>query len=266
MSRFVVTVSHVSKIWRHVSLHQRSLWTTLDLAWSMQHWEMWTERGGGELLHCVLSSFINSRTEVQSRLEHYSTRIRSMKLAVSREDIEDAEFVANATHFPALTSLIICVNNENHPNRHLSEPDPFEVLALGSNTPLLKSLDIYGAYTLNVSCLAHGLKHLSIDLSDWALLDWLDMLRACVHLESLRVSWDLPCSAWGWGEGINACSIIMPSLCTLEIVVDQPSVLVFVNSLYLPMLRSLHLLVIDRCLLWDRRIEGIETFVSILPF
>src|SRR5260221_2306265 len=79
ISRFVVTVSHVSKFWRHVSLHQKSLWTTLDLAWSMQHWKMWAERAGGKLLHCVLSSHINSRPKIQSRLEHHSTRICSMK-------------------------------------------------------------------------------------------------------------------------------------------------------------------------------------------
>src|SRR5260370_1767041 len=101
-----MTVSHVSKFLRHVSLHQKSLWTTLDLAWSMQHWKMWAERAGGKLLYCVLSSPINSRPKIQSQLEHHSARICSMKLDVSREDIEDAEFVGNATHFPALTSLI----------------------------------------------------------------------------------------------------------------------------------------------------------------
>jgi len=90
------------------------------------------------------------------------------------------------------------------------------------------------------------------------------MLRVCVNLESLQVSWDLPCSAWDWGEGTSACSITMPSLCVLEIIVDQPSVLEFLNSLHLPSLRSFHLEVIDRRLLWDRPIEGIETFLASL--
>ncbi|KAF8336385.1 uncharacterized protein EI90DRAFT_3045584 [Cantharellus anzutake] len=264
ISRFVVTVSHVSRFWRSVSLQQGCLWTTLDLAWSNWHWGVWAERAGDKPLHCVLRSSVASQAEVQKRLEQYSSRISSLMLAVSREDIEDAEFVANSTHFPALTSLIINVNNGNHTNRHPYEPDPFEVISLGRNMPQLESLDVHGAYTLNISSVAHGLKHLSIDLSDWALPDWLNTLRTCVNMESLQVTWELPCSAWEWGEGPDECPIIMTSLRTLEISVDQTSVLAFLNSLRLPILETFRLEVIDRCLLWDRRIGGIEAFLASL--
>lgn len=259
---FISAVSQVSQFWRHAALSLGELWATWSLSWPKRYWELIVSRTGDRPVEVLLFSSKLSLAEVTERVKHYSSKVHSMKLMLPRDAVEDADRVLECAHFPELRSLEIHIDNKNHINRHPREPDPFEIVSITREIPNLRLLNVRGVYVVNIPLVASKLHHLSIDLSDCDLVDWLFILQACLSLRSLSISWDLPSTPWEWNEVPNCRPLVMPYLRDMSICAPQPSVLVFANLIRPMALRTLSLEFIDYSLLWDRSISGISPFVS----